>query len=590
MSTSPPTRAWWKSAVIYQIYPISFFDSNGDGVGDLNGIIAKLDYIKALGADVIWLCPIYSSPLADMGYDISDYHSIDPRYGTMEDWERLLEGVHQRGMKLLMDLVANHTSNEHAWFRESRTSKTSAKRDWYVWRPPRYDEHGQRHPPNNWKSIFQGPAWEYDETTDEYYLHLFVKEQPDLNWDNPEVREAVWNTMRFWLDKGCDGFRMDVINMISKVDGLPDAVITEPGAATQPASLLYVNGPRVHEYLREMNATVLSQYDVMTVGETPLTHLPSDIAAYVLPQNKELNLVFQFEVMDIDAGGVEGGVEAMAPLLHREWKLLELKNITEKWQLFMRDEGYWNALFLENHDHSRSVSRYGNDAPQWRSASAKLLALFHTTQSGTVFVYQGEELGLANFARSWPIEEYKDVATINYWKQERDKRQKASGEVEPDMSDVLDAFQRKARDHARTPMQWDASKHAGFTTGTPWMRVNDDYAHGWSVEAEEAAPGSVLHFWRRALAARRAHEVLVYGDFELLLREHPTVFAYRRSLGGVVAVVLMNFGTSDVEVDAGELGLDVGRARVLLANYEDFKGDGGKLRLRGYEGVMYLQE
>ncbi|GJE99983.1 glycoside hydrolase family 13 protein [Phanerochaete sordida] len=297
-----PSKAWWKSACIYQIYPISFYDSNGDGIGDLPGILAKLDYLKDLGVDVIWLSPIYKSPLADMGYDIADYEDIDPRFGTLEDWDRLVEGVHKRGMKLLMDLVVNHTSDEHAWFKESRSSKTNPKRDWYIWRPPRYDEHGNRLPPNNWESIFQGSAWEYDEATDEYYLHLFVKEQPDLNWENPDVREAVYRMMRFWLDRGCDGFRMDVINMISKVPGLPDAPVLEPMKEFQAASLFYANGPRVHEFLKEMNEKVLSRYDVMTVGETPCTHNPQEIAEYVLPQNRELNMVFQFELMDLDLG------------------------------------------------------------------------------------------------------------------------------------------------------------------------------------------------------------------------------------------------------------------------------------------------
>ncbi|KAI0684458.1 glycoside hydrolase family 13 protein [Cytidiella melzeri] len=588
--TFSPTRAWWKSAVVYQIYPISFFDSNGDGIGDLPGIHQKLDYIKALGTDVIWLCPIYKSPLADMGYDISDYQSIDPRYGTLEDWDKLLAGVHQRGMKLLMDLVANHTSDEHEWFKESRSSKTHPKRDWYIWRPPRYDENGQRHPPNNWKSIFQGPAWEYDETTEEYFLHLFVKEQPDLNWENSAVRDAIWDTMRFWLARGCDGFRMDVINMISKVDGLPDAVVTDPGSELQPAGLLYVNGPKVHEYIREMNDKVLSQHDIMTVGETPLTHNPDDIAAYVLPANKELNMVFQFQVMDIDSGGVEGGAEAVSPLVYRKWKLLELKNITERWQLYKREQGYWNALFLENHDHSRSVSRYGNDTPQWRAASAKLLALYHTTQAGTLYVYQGQELGMANFSKSWGLEEYKDVATINFWKQELEKRQKTQGKTNVDMSDVLAGFQRKARDHARTPVQWNSNPHAGFTTGNPWMRVNDDYLGGWNADAENDDPTSVLNFWRRALAVRRNHEVLIYGDFELLLREHPKVFAYKRMLDGVTALVAMNFSESEVVLEADSLGLsELKSSKVALANYPDFSHDEKELRLRGYEGVMYIQ-
>ncbi|KAF7791180.1 hypothetical protein EIP86_002191 [Pleurotus ostreatoroseus] len=434
-----PTRAWWKSAVVYQIYPISFFDSNGDGLGDLNGLYTKLDYLKDLGVDVIWVCPIYKSPLKDMGYDISDYQDIDPRYGTLEDWDKLLAGVHERGMKLLMDLVVNHTSDQHAWFRESRSSKTNPKRDWYIWRPPRYDAEGRRMPPNNWKGNFQGSAWEYDKATEEYYLHLFVTEQPDLNWENPEVREAVWGTMRFWLDRGCDGFRvrvplrnselverskgreydfgMDVINMISKVDGLPDAVVTSPGEPYQPAGLLYANGPKVHQYIKEMHERVLSHYITMTVGETPLTHRAEDIAAYVLPRNKELNMVFQFEVVDMDSGGTEGGAEAVSPLTTSKWTVLQLKNIVRKWQQYKREEGYWNSVYIENHDNARSVSRFGNDSDEWRAPSAKLLAMMQATQSGTLFVYQGEEIGMKNFPRSWGIEEYLDVATINFWAQ-----------------------------------------------------------------------------------------------------------------------------------------------------------------------------
>ncbi|KAI0083902.1 glycoside hydrolase family 13 protein [Irpex rosettiformis] len=593
-----PTRTWWKSATIYQIYPISFFDSNGDGIGDLPGIYSKLDYIKDLGVDVIWLCPIYASPLKDMGYDISDYTMIDPRYGTLDDWDRLLAGVHDRGMKLLyvpffllMDLVANHTSDEHEWFKQSRSSADNPKRDWYIWRPPRYDKEGKRRPPNNWKSIFQGSAWEYDPPTEEYYLHLFVKEQPDLNWDNPEVREGVYETMRFWLKRGCDGFRMDVINMISKVEGLPDAVVTEPMEEFQPAGLLYVDGPKQHVYLKEMYDKVLRHHDIMTVGETPLTHNIDSITSYVLPGNNELNMVFVFEIMDIDSGGVEGGAEAVSPLVHREWKLLEWKNITEKWQKVKREEGFWNALFLENHDHARSVTRYGNDSPQWRTPSAKLLALYHTTLSGTVYVYQGQELGLKNFGREWGLEEYKDVATGNFWKQELERRQNEQGKMDVDMEDVLDGFQRKARDHARTPMQWDSTAHAGFTTGTPWMRVNDDYTEGWNVEAENADSDSVLSFWKKAIHARKKNEVLIYGDFKLLLREHPTVFAYKRTLEGVTATVLLNFGTDLVDLDLTSADLGLESANVVLATYSDFVFDGTtrKLRLRGYEGVLFVQ-
>jgi oligo-1,6-glucosidase len=487
-----------------------------------------------------------------------------------------------------MDLVANHTSDEHAWFQESRSSKTNSKRDWYIWRPPRYHENGNRVPPNNWESIFQGSAWEWDEGTGEYYLHLFVKQQPDLNWENPEVREAIYKTMRFWLDRGCDGFRMDVINMISKVSGLPDAPILDALKEYQAASLFYANGPRVHEFLKEMNDKVLSKYDIMTVGETPCTHLPEKIAMYVLPQNKELNMVFQFELMDIDLGGVEGNLESLVALMHRPWKLTDMKTCVNKWQTYMREQGYWNTLYIENHDQARSVSRFGNDSDQWRAISAKLLAMLQTTQSGTLFVYQGEEIGMRNFPRSWGLEEYKDVATINFYNGELERRRKNTGRADVNMEDVLDGFQRKARDHARTPMQWNAGLHAGFTTGTPWMRVNDDYADGWNVEGEIENPNSVFHFWKRALEIRKRHEVLVYGNFQLQLPEHEQIFAYTLTLHGQTALVVLNFSNKDVTFDTPPG--DFSEARLTLSNYTDASEEisAPQITLRGYEGRLYL--
>ncbi|KAG9310483.1 glycoside hydrolase superfamily [Chiua virens] len=453
MSTSiePPfPRAWWKSAVVYQIYPSSFFDSNGDGIGDLNGIHAKLDYLKDLGVDVIWLSPIYRSPQADMGYDISDYRDIDPRYGTLADWDNLLQGVHERGMKLMMDLVANHTSDEHEWFQQSKSSKNDPKRDWYMWRPPKYVD-GQRFPPNNWKSVFQGSAWELDPITQEYYLHLYVQKQPDLNWDNPIVRNAVWDVMRFWIERGCDGFRMDVINIISKVQGLPDAPVVDHSQYHQPASMYFANGPHVHEYIKEMHREVLSHHDLITVGETPFTHDASVLAEYVLPKNKELNTVFNFDLMDLDS-------PEESPLVKKAWRLTEFKAIVGRWQMYKREEGYWNAVFIENHDHARAVSRFGNDSVAWRAISAKMLAVLEVTQTGTLYMYQGQELGMKNFPRTWGIEEYKDVASQNYWALIKGQRQEATGKDEVDMEGVLDGFQQKARDHARIPMQ--ASFHS----------------------------------------------------------------------------------------------------------------------------------
>ncbi|KIP05282.1 glycoside hydrolase family 13 protein [Phlebiopsis gigantea 11061_1 CR5-6] len=504
----------WKSACVYQIYPISFFDSNGDGIGDLPGILSKVDYIKDLGVDVIWFCPIYKSPLVDNGYDISDYRSIDERYGTLEDWDRLAEAAHARDIRI------------HEWFKESRSSKLNPKRDWYPWRPPRLDEEGNKIPPNNWRSSFEGLVWNFDEATEEYYLHLYAAQQPDLNWDNPDVREAIYDTMRFWLDRGCDGFRLDVINKISKVEGLPDAPITEPDEEWQIANQFFVNGPKVHTYIHEMNSKVLSQYDVMTVGETPSTYKPEDVAGYVLPKNKELNMVFQFD---------------MSELGRRAWTLQELKGSVTKWQQYGREEGFWTTVFMENHDIPRTVSRYGNDSAAWRGYSAKLIAMLQTTQSGTLFVYQGEEIGMKNFPASWPIEEYKDITAQRRRKQELDRRKKEQGSEDVDMSDVLESFQRTARDHARTPVQWTSGKHGGFTSGTPWMRANDDCAEGRNVEAELKDTDSVLVFWRKALSIRKTHETLIYGDFYLLLREHPTIFAYTRSLANTTMLVVLNF-------------------------------------------------
>ncbi|OAX36276.1 glycoside hydrolase family 13 protein [Rhizopogon vinicolor AM-OR11-026] len=578
---SAPQHPWWKSATVYQIYPASFLDANGDGTGDLAGITAKLDYLKDLGVDVIWLSPIYRSPLADMGYDISDYEDIDPRYGTLEDWDCLLEGVHTRGMKLMMDLVVNHTSDEHSWFTASKASENDPKRDWYIWRPGKVVD-GRELPPNNWKSVFQGSAWERDPVSGEYYLHLYLSKQPDLNWDNPVVRSSVWDVMRFWIRRGCDGFRMDVINIISKTEGLPDAPVVDPTQYYQHASMYFANGPRVHQYIKEMHNEVLSHHDLITVGETPFTHDSSELAAYVLPQNRELNMVFHFELMDIDS-------PPESPLLNKPWTLTELKAIVGRWQRFMRDEGFWNAIFIENHDHSRSVSRFGSDSVRWRAISAKMLAIFEITQSGTLYVYQGQELGLKNFPRTWGIEEYQDVASQNYWNLIKGQRQKAQGKEDVDMSDLLDSFAQKARDHARTPMQWNACAHGGFTAGTPWMRVNDDYPE-WNADLQIGDENSVHAFWKRALKVRKAHDALIYGDFMMLLEAHEQVFAYTRNYESAAALVLLNFKDGEVDVDLEEVSGGVAGYAFVLGNYEnDGGGLEGKVTLRGYEGRVYAR-
>ncbi|KZT25553.1 glycoside hydrolase family 13 protein [Neolentinus lepideus HHB14362 ss-1] len=590
-SANPPSaRAWWKSAVVYQIYPISFFDSNGDGFGDLNGILAKLDYLKSLGVDVLWLSPIYRSPLADMGYDIADYREIDSRYGTLADWDRLIAGVHERGMKLMMDLVVNHTSDEHEWFVQSRSDKDTSrnpKRNWYIWRPPKYDAHGNRQPPNNWKSVFQGSAWDYDEQTQECYLHLYVSKQPDLNWDNSAVRNAVFDLMEWWINRGCDGFRMDVINIISKVDGLPDAPVADPKEQYQPASAFFANGPRVHQYIKEMNDRVLSRHDLITVGETPFTQNAQDLLPYVLPSRRELNMVFQFELMGIDSHIDPYGSDV--PLIPKEWKLKNLKEVITRWQTFEREAGFWNAVFIENHDHSRSVSRFGNDSPEWRSLSAKLLSMLEITQSGTLYIYQGQEIGMKNAPPTWGLEEYKDVATINYWNSVLEKRKRESPGLDVDMSDVMDGIRRKARDHARTPMQWKDLPHAGFTSGTPWMRVNDDYQE-WNVAAQLESRTSVWSFWKHALEIRKTYDVLIYGDFTLLSPEHEQVFAYTRVLGESIALVLLNFHHTPVQFSLDEVPHLIG-APFILGNYsptDDREAATSIISLREYEGRVYI--
>ncbi|KAF8124120.1 glycoside hydrolase family 13 protein [Boletus edulis] len=505
-------------------------------------------------------------------------------------------------MKLMMDLVVNHTSDEHAWFQQSKSSKDDPKRDWYIWRPPKYVD-GKRLPPNNWKSVFQGSAWEFDPGTEEYYLHLYVHKQPDLNWDNSVVRDAVWDVMRFWIDKGCDGFRMDVINIISKTPGLPDAPVVDDTQYYQPASMYFANGPHVHEYIQQMYRQVLSQHDLITVGETPFTHDASVLAAYVLPRNKQLNMVFNFELMDLDS-------PPESPLVKKAWRLSELKAVVGRWQTYKRDEGYWNAVFIENHDHARSVSRFGNDSPAWRAISAKMLAVLEVTQTGTLYVYQGQELGMKNFPRTWEIDAYDDVASKNYWQLIKEQRQKEQGKEDVDMEDVLDDFQQKARDHARIPMQWDASPNAGFTTGSPWMRAFEDDAHaGWNAadqsrSSEAHDPESVLAFWKRAIAVRKAHEVLTYGAFEMRLEADEKVMAYVRTLGRARAYVVLNFTADVVEVpiDALPLAAD-GDVKgegleLVLCNYpnadeaeetETSKTSRVRWIMRGYEARVYLQ-
>lgn len=556
-------RAFWKEAVVYQIYPRSYQDSNGDGIGDLRGIISRLDYLKKLGVDVVWLSPVYKSPNDDNGYDISDYEDIMDEFGTLQDWEELLAGLHERGIKLMMDLVINHSSDEHAWFVESRSSKDNPYRDYYIWRPGGPD--GEL--PNNWSSIFSGPAWELDEATGEYYLHLFSRKQPDLNWENPKLREALYKMMTFWLDKGVDGLRMDVINMISKVEGLPSVKRDdlEPGRLAGGGEY-YMNGPRVHEYLQEMNREVLSKYDVMTVGETPGASV-EDAILYTAEDRKELQMVFQFEHMDIDSG--PGGKWEVTP-----WSLKGLRDILHKWQVGLAEQG-WNSLYLNNHDQPRMVSRFGHDG-EYRVQSAKMLATLLHTLKGTPYIYQGEEIGMTNV--KFPVlEDYKDIEILNMY---REKVTEGGG----DHDTILKAIHAKGRDNARTPMQWDDSANAGFTEGTPWLKVNPNYKD-INVERALADPDSVFYYYQKLIALRKENLIMAYGEYELLLPEDEFIYAYTRKLDDEKWLVLLNFSDALQTVPLPEELASV--RETIISNYPDEPAAGERGTLRPYEARVY---
>ncbi|KAK2600227.1 hypothetical protein QQS21_005023 [Conoideocrella luteorostrata] len=561
-------RAWWKEGSVYQVYPASFQDSTGSGVGDLKGIISRVDYLKDLGVDIVWLSPIFQSPQHDMGYDISDYRVIDPPYGDISDVDLLRDKLHERGMKLVLDLVMNHTSDQHEWFKESRKSKDNPYRDWYIWKPPKYDADGNRCPPNNWQSHFQGSAWEYDEATDEYFLRLFCKEQPDLNWENPAVRKAAHDVMRFWLDRGADGFRIDVINFISKDQSFPDS-----NQQVLRGSEYYACGPRCHEYLKELGA-ILKEYDAFSVGEMPCVHDERELLKAVAADRGELSMIFHFEFMDVDHG-------ANGKFSPKVWPLSELKTKVNKWQRIMYDNNGWNALYLENHDQPRAVSRFVHDDPENREASAKLIAIFLAFQAGTPFIYQGQEIGMTNVPKEWEMNDYKDIDCLNHWnlyKDSADENTKALLKTE---------YQKKSRDNARTPMQWDDSPQAGFTTsGTPWMRVNDNYKQ-INAASQVKAPDSVYHTYRRALEKRKEHkDVFVYGDFELVDEENDKIFAYKRvASNGDAALIVCNFSKSEVAWPSPV------KAKEVLVSSDGKKLDhvtGDRIRLAPCEAIALL--
>jgi oligo-1,6-glucosidase len=553
-------KKWWKESVVYQIYPRSFMDSNGDGIGDIQGIISKLDYLKNLGVNVIWLSPVFKSPNDDNGYDISDYQDIMDEFGTIQDWEVLIEEMHKREMKLMMDLVVNHTSDEHKWFIESRKSKDNPYRDYYIWRPGKDGKE-----PNNWVSFFSGSAWQYDENTDEYFLHLFSRKQPDLNWENPKVRREVYDMMTWWLEKGVDGFRMDVINLISKVEGLPSAGEDRYAWGGD----YFMNGPRVHEFLQEMNKEVLSKYDIITVGEGPGASV-EDAAKYANNQDTELNMIFTFEHMDIDSG--PGGKWDLKP-----WKLADLKDVMSKWQKGLEGKG-WNSLYLNNHDQPRMVSRFGNDS-EYRLESAKMLGTFLHMMQGTPYIYQGEELGMTN-VRFENIDDYNDLEILNMY------REKVI-EGGQDAAKVMESIYVKGRDNARTPMHWDDSENAGFTTGTPWLKMNPNFTEINAKYALEDS-NSIYYYYQKLIKLRKEHDIIVYGNYDLILDEHEEIYAYTRTLGEEKLLVVLNFFSDTPEFKLPE-GIQYSTKQLLISNYEvNENTDIQSFSLRPYEARVYL--
>jgi alpha-glucosidase len=545
---------WWKEAVAYQVYPRSFMDSNGDGIGDLQGMISKLDYLKELGIDVIWICPMYKSPNDDNGYDISDYQDIMDEFGTMADFDQLLAETHKRGMKLIIDLVINHTSDEHQWFLESRQSTESEKRDWYIWRDGKDGAE-----PNNWESIFGGSAWEYDEQTEQYFLHIFSQKQPDLNWENKDVRKALYDMINWWLDKGIDGFRVDAISHIKKEDGLED--MPNPEELQYVSSFAkHMNVDGIQTYLEELKQETFSKYDIMTVGEANGVSV-DEAELWVGEEQGKFNMVFQFEHLD---------------LWDSEKKALDLsklKTVFSRWQKGLEGKG-WNALFIENHDKARIVSTWGDDRQYWRE-SATALASMYFLMHGTPFIYQGQEIGMTNV--QFPsIDDYDDVAVKNMYKIRRENG--VSHE------EIMDFIWATSRDNSRTPMQWSDAENAGFTTGSPWMGMNPNYPK-INVADQLQDPNSILHFYKKLIALKKAHEVFTYGTFDLILGDHEQIFAYTRTLGEEKAVVLCNLSAEPATFE--DEGFQLESSKLLLGNYQP--GQHEALVLEPFETRVYMR-
>lgn len=539
-------KKWWHKSIVYQVYPRSFKDTNGDGIGDIKGIIEKLDYIKNLGADVIWLSPIYKSPNDDMGYDISDYMGIMDEFGTMEDVDTLIKEANEKGIKIIMDLVVNHTSDEHKWFIEAKKSKENKYHDYYVWKKPHNGK-----VPNELTSTFCGSAWEYNEATEEYYLHLFSKKQPDLNWENESLRNEIYKMMNFWLEKGIGGFRMDVIDLIGKV---PDEMIKE-------------NGPKLHDYLQEMNKNTFGKYDVLTVGET-WGATPDIAKLYSNPNRNEVSMVFQFEHMSVDK--IEG---------KRKWDLapinfLKLKEILSKWQTELEGEG-WNSLFWNNHDLARAVSRFGNDQ-EYRVESAKMLATVIHMLKGTPYIFQGEEIGMTNM-KFENIEDFKDIEAINTYKERID--------LGYSHDEVMKSLHAKARDNARTPVQWNTNKNAGFTEGTPWLKVNPNYKD-INVEDSLKDKNSIFYHYKNLITLRKNMDIIAYGDFELLYADDLNIYSYLRSLDNEKLLIVCNFFGKEVEFTKPS-HIKYENSEILISNYSDSSNSIEKIKLRPYESIVY---
>ncbi|AIY79391.1 alpha-glucosidase [Clostridium botulinum] len=548
---------WWKESVVYQIYPRSFKDSNGDGIGDIRGIIEKLDYLRELGIDVIWLSPIYKSPNDDNGYDISDYKDIMTEFGTMNDFDELLKSAHEKGIKIMMDLVVNHTSDEHKWFVESRKSENNKYRDYYVWKK---GKDGQ--PPNNWTSCFSGPAWQYDEETEMYYLHLFSKKQPDLNWENPELRNDVYSMMQWWLGKGIDGFRMDVINFISKNQEFPDGVNGD-------FSKYSMNGPRIHEFLEEINEKVLRDKNLITVGEMPGVSV-EEAKLYTGEDRNELNMVFQFEHTDLGNG-------KYGKWHKNSFKLTDLKKIMTKWQKGLENEG-WNSLYWNNHDQPRVVSRFGNDKKYWKE-SAKMLATCLHMMKGTPYIYQGEEIGMTNVTFQ-DLNDYKDIEIINAYNDLVVKNGRSHDEM-------MEGIHDRGRDNARTPMQWNSSVNAGFTTGTPWIKVNPNY-NEINAESQIDDKDSIFNYYKELIKIRKDNEIIVYGNYDLILEDSEEIYAYVRTLNEEQLLVICNFSSNTSEFKLPN-NIKSKYKKLLIANYDECKEETlENISLRPYECRAYL--